>query len=934
MLARILLALFALLHCAGIAYAGDKVLYQPAPGWIVPPPSSDFAKLTDADPALVLHDVQTRIDGNRVWTHFDRAVRVVSPQMMNEVGTVTLTWHPDQGDIIVHRLEILRGGERIDVLAKGQMFEVLRREQQLEQMQVNGTLTATMAVDALRVGDVLRVSYSTTSRDTALGPNAQALLGLLSEPARAGFARVRLSWPAATPLGWRLLSGGTPPAVKREGEFQTIEVTMPLSKPAELPEGAPVRFRKLPMLEVSTFSGWDGVSRVMAPLYETTGLIAPGSPLMAEVEKIRAKSADPKMRVALAVRLVQDEVRYLFNGMDGGNYLPQSPADTWARRYGDCKAKSLLLLSILHALGIEAEAMLVHITLGDLVPSRLPSAAAFDHVIVHATIDGRPFWLDGTGSGVRLEDLGDAVHFRNGLPLRADGAALISLPMYAPARPQMTVSLDYDQRAGLYFPAPYTFTMTLRGPMAETMRGVSTQADEETINEMARGMVTSAIGDAVVTDSSLTYDDASAIVTFTARGIRTSLWESERGRMRADFDMTLTKTNLTADRARPAWKDIPVVVAPFPFSSRVTVRVQLPLQGAGFSLEGSQTIPPLLAGVRVSRLTTLAGGALTIDDTLAFDGREIAASDLPEVRATVTQYASRPLVVLAPEDYPQRWKVYRDARQNNALAPIMAVYDRAIEKDPKNNLGYSNRATFLSGVRDNKAAIKDLDRLIALEPNADNYLWRASLRESTGDQKGARADAEAALALDPGSASAIGKVATYRFRDGEREAAITVLRERMDLKGEEEAVYGTQLASLLVEAGRGEEAIAILDELIRTKPGNPTLLNERCWTKGTANLALDTGLRDCTRGIELAENPAHILDSRAMIYFRMGRFEEALEDLDAALDIAPTMAAALYLRGIVHLRMGKQAEGNADLEAARFLSQDIDAKYARWGIKP
>ena len=126
----------------------------------------------------------------------------------------------------------------------------------------------------------------------------------------------------------------------------------------------------------------------------------------------------------MALELVQDKVRYLFNGMEEGNYVPQTPTQTWSVRYGDCKAKTLLLLAMLRELGIEAEAVLANSQLGDWLPRRLPTPGAFDHVIVRATIGGESLWLDGTGSGARLADLGDVPAFRHALPLRAAGAEL------------------------------------------------------------------------------------------------------------------------------------------------------------------------------------------------------------------------------------------------------------------------------------------------------------------------------------------------------------------------------------------------------------------------------------------------------------------------------------------------------------------------------
>src|SRR6185436_8602040 len=120
----------------------------------------------------------------------------------------------------------------------------------------------------------------------------------------------------------------------------------------------------------------------------------------------------------------------------------QSPAKTWSVGYGDCKAKTLLLLALLHELGIEAEPVLANIGQGDLVATRLPAPAAFNHVLVHARVDGEDLWLDGTDRGSRVEDLTDPPPLRWVLPLREGGATLLQLPSRPPAIPIRNVSIE------------------------------------------------------------------------------------------------------------------------------------------------------------------------------------------------------------------------------------------------------------------------------------------------------------------------------------------------------------------------------------------------------------------------------------------------------------------------------------------------------------
>ena len=63
---------------------------------------------------------------------------------------------------------------------------------------------------------------------------------------------------------------------------------------------------------------------------------------------------------------------------------------TWNRRYGDCKDKAYLLSKILARLDIAASPALVSTTRGSATRDVVPTAAAFNHVIVRALIDGRP----------------------------------------------------------------------------------------------------------------------------------------------------------------------------------------------------------------------------------------------------------------------------------------------------------------------------------------------------------------------------------------------------------------------------------------------------------------------------------------------------------------------------------------------------------------
>ena len=104
--------------------------------------------------------------------------------------------------------------------------------------------------------------------------------------------------------------------------------------------------------------------------------------------------------------------------------------------------------------------------------------------------------------------------------------------------------------------------------------------------------------------------------------------------------------------------------------------------------------------------------------------------------------------------------------------------------------------------------------------------------------------------------------------------------------------------------------------------------------RGTTNVVLDGALKDCTKAIELADSPAEALDSRAMVYYRLGRFDDALADLAAALESSPDQEGSLFMKGVVLHRTGRKADGDALLSHARLIDPLIDRTYADYGIKP
>src|SRR5690606_37166984 len=206
-----------------------------------------------------------------------------------------------------------------------------------------------------------------------------------------------------------------------------------------------------PSLEISDLESWQDASDLVAPLFAP--LPASGARVAAVVAEIRAGGGTLRDKGLRALRYVQEQIRYTSIAIGRGSHEPTRPELVLERRFGDCKDKSLLLETILNALGIEARPALVHSWRGRTLAAALPTPYAFDHVIVRAEIDGETYWLDGTGPA-RYSPLAtaDPAHYEFALVAGAAGR-LETIPKPAPAISGRTIEMTFDLRAGLEAPA-------------------------------------------------------------------------------------------------------------------------------------------------------------------------------------------------------------------------------------------------------------------------------------------------------------------------------------------------------------------------------------------------------------------------------------------------------------------------------------------------
>ncbi|KWV93215.1 hypothetical protein AUC45_03600 [Erythrobacter sp. YT30] len=920
----------AALAWSSIALAGEEPLYEPAPDWI------DLVDLgeveRDAANSMLVNDTQLRIIEGQLWEYRDYVYKIASLADLSSVGTLKATWLPDKGDLIVHEVSILRDGEVIDVIAQGEEMEVLRRERMLEQRILDGSLTATMAVPGLQVGDELRLRYSVTLRDQALGDEVQSQYYLWREEkgggygsdSEADFARVRASWP--DDLGVRYQAGPNYdlPAVENADGFNRIEVMMPLPEADDVPGDAPLRYRQATMLQLGTFDSWSEVSSVMAPYYETDGALEGLDDLIARIEEIRTSHSGELERAVAALELVQEDVRYLLNGLDGGNYLPQSVSETWDKKYGDCKAKTVILLAILDELGVEAEAVLVSSSGGNLVPVSLPLPGAFDHVLVRAKIDGNLYYLDGTSLGANLTTVGNVPNFEYALPIRASGGDIEPIKQLLPRAPDAITEVNVDATAGIDLPMLVSMTAKLFGPSAAQFNAAAEKLTEDRKRQMARGMNNSL----AMIDFDIIPGDDDSVSTMVITGIATPEFRFEGLRGELGLGMFAGSMGFSPNRSRREWRDIPVSNRSGA-STQFTVNMTLPDGAKGFELRDAEPVDVEIAGRHYTRMISLDGGTISVSETLTANGGETPPEAFREERRKAAALARQKPKLIAPTDLPRVWR-FATQTDRSTLAPIEDALEQLIIKDPEEVTPYLTRAAFRYNTYDFSGSLEDMDKVVELEPTAEYFGQRSTVHTMLGNHDASLADLEEAYLLDPRPARAISLASMLAVQGKFAEARDILEYEDGDENVREE--LAVSLAELDALEGQREAGLMRITNLLADKPNDSYLLNEQCWFMGVWQVNVGDGISVCKKAVENSDNTSNAIDSRAMIFLRNGMLDEAKTDIAAALDLNPNQTASILLRGLIRLEEGDKG-GQEDIDNALARDPSLRPTYRQWGFE-
>lgn len=104
-----------------------------------------------------------------------------------------------------------------------------------------------------------------------------------------------------------------------------------------------------------------------------------------------------------------------------------------------------------------------------------------------------------------------------------------------------------------------------------------------------------------------------------------------------------------------------------------------------------------------------------------------------------------------------------------------------------------------------------------------------------------------------------------------------------------EALLGLALCEY--QRGNVSEAVQRYREVLKVDPSNARALNDLAWILADAREDYDEALRLIEQGLKVEPNNVHLVDTRAFIYEKLGRLEDARRDYRRCVDLQPDGSA-------------------------------------------
>ena len=369
---------FALLFIFSFSFSYAQIKIINTPQWVV---NQSYEEKPDIDLDEISYGLLTLLSDEQIHIskkeRYIRFVRKITDNVgVQDGSTISINYDPTYQQLLLHNITVIRQGKTINKLNLND-FQTIRQESNAESYIYDGSLNAVANLSDIRDGDILDVSYTVKGFNPIHG-NKFSHGTTLDDYQPVG--KINFYLISKNKLQYKMLNTDLEPEIANTNGYTTYNWQTTLTKTPTFEDNMPNWYLPYQNVFVTDYENWDAVVDWALSIYEDN--VEPSKALKTKIEQIKNSSEYEGERITATLKFVQDEIRYLGLESGIGAYQPFSPNKVLKQRFGDCKDKSWLMVTMLRNMGIKAYPVLINSSYGESLHQFLPSPKVFDHVVV------------------------------------------------------------------------------------------------------------------------------------------------------------------------------------------------------------------------------------------------------------------------------------------------------------------------------------------------------------------------------------------------------------------------------------------------------------------------------------------------------------------------------------------------------------------------
>lgn len=364
------------------------------PAWVTVN-KSDYTNTSldrEAEDGYIDVDFEKQVSLAEQSVYIRQSFRIISEAGVQNRSQVSVNFDPSYQRLIFHTIRLIRNGQVVNRLNLAKI-KTIQQETELEDFIYDGTLRAVLFVDDVRKGDVLEYSYTIKGFNPIYKNKFSDELAT-AFPSPLYNLYYKIDVPAGRGLTIKNDNETIQPEVRTSATGTTYQWKKSQVASMHPQDHLPSWYNPYPEIMVSEFNSWKEVNDWAIALFPKNVVLQPE--LKEKIKDIQAANTNDEKRILSSLRFVQDDIRYMGMEMGVHSHKPGDPNKIFRQRFGDCKEKSYLLCTMLQAMGIEADPVLISTSDKKALNNSLPSPQDFDHVTVRVKLNDSYHWFDPT----------------------------------------------------------------------------------------------------------------------------------------------------------------------------------------------------------------------------------------------------------------------------------------------------------------------------------------------------------------------------------------------------------------------------------------------------------------------------------------------------------------------------------------------------------